>query len=151
MTVRELATQLKLEVCCGAAGLDKEIKGGYTSDLLSDVMGNAREGNIWITLQTHKNIMAIASLKELAAIVLVKGYRPEEDTVSESEAEGIPILSTSRQTFEVNRRDLRTSPEKGAVKWTFGPTSHIHTVLSPCGRSGNESGEYSAFRPSPRN
>ena len=72
MTVRELATQLKLEVCCGAAGLDKEIKGGYTSDLLSDVMGNAREGNIWITLQTHKNIMAIASLKELAAIVLVK-------------------------------------------------------------------------------
>ena len=50
MTVRELATQLKLEVCCGAAGLDKEIKGGYTSDLLSDVMGNAREGNIWITL-----------------------------------------------------------------------------------------------------
>ena len=67
MTVRELATQLKLEVCCGAAGLDKEIKGGYTSDLLSDVMGNAREGNIWITLQTHKNIMAIASLKELAA------------------------------------------------------------------------------------
>ena len=54
MTVRELATQLKLEVCCGAAGLDKEIKGGYTSDLLSDVMGNAREGNIWITLQTHK-------------------------------------------------------------------------------------------------
>ena len=52
MTVRELATQLKLEVCCGAAGLDKEIKGGYTSDLLSDVMGNAREGNIWITLQT---------------------------------------------------------------------------------------------------
>ena len=64
-------------------------------------MGNAREGNIWITLQTHKNIMAIASLKELAAIVLVKGYRPEEDTVSESEAEGIPILSTSRQTFEM--------------------------------------------------
>lgn len=44
MTVRELATQLKLEVCCGAAGLDKEIKGGYTSDLLSDVMGNARKG-----------------------------------------------------------------------------------------------------------
>ena len=122
MTVRELATQLKLEVCCGAAGLDKEIKGGYTSDLLSDVMGNAREGNIWITLQTHKNIMAIASLKELAAIVLVKGYRPEEDTVSESEAEGIPILSTSRQTFEMTG-DLRTSPEKGAVKWTFGPTS----------------------------
>ena len=44
MTVRELATQLKLEVCCGAAGLDKEIKGGYTSDLLSDVMGMPGKG-----------------------------------------------------------------------------------------------------------
>ena len=123
MTVRELATQLKLEVCCGAAGLDKEIKGGYTSDLLSDVMGNAREGNIWITLQTHKNIMAIASLKELAAIVLVKGYRPEEDTVSESEAEGIPILSTSRQTFEMTGEIYELLQKKEAVKWTFGPTS----------------------------
>ena len=109
MTVRELATQLKLEVCCGAAGLDKEIKGGYTSDLLSDVMGNAREGNIWITLQTHKNIMAIASLKELAAIVLVKGYRPEE----ESEAEGIPILSTSRQTFEMTGEIYELLQKKG--------------------------------------
>ena len=104
MTVRELATQLKLEVCCGAAGLDKEIKGGYTSDLLSDVMGNAREGNIWITLQTHKNIMAI---------VLVKGYRPEEDTVSESEAEGIPILSTSRQTFEMTGEIYELLQKKG--------------------------------------
>ena len=135
MTVRELATQLKLEVCCGAAGLDKEIKGGYTSDLLSDVMGNAREGNIWITLQTHKNIMAIASLKELAAIVLVKGYRPEEDTVSESEAEGIPILSTSRQTFEMTGEIYRPP-------YSYRPF--------PLRRSGNESGEYSAFRPSPR-
>ena len=106
MTVRELATQLKLEVCCGAAGLDKEIKGGY-------VMCNAREGNIWITLQTHKNIMAIASLKELAAIVLVKGYRPEEDTVSESEAEGIPILSTSRQTFEMTGEIYELLQKKG--------------------------------------
>lgn len=101
MTIRELATLLKLKICCGAAGLDKEIKGGYTSDLLSDVMGNAREGDIWITLQTHKNIIAIASLKKLAAVILVKGYQPEEDTVSESETEGIPILSTSRQTFEI--------------------------------------------------
>lgn len=131
MTVRELATQLKLEVCCGAAGLDKEIKGGYTSDLLSDVMGNAREGNIWITLQTHKNIMAIASLKELAAIVLVKGYRPEEDTVSESEAEGIPILSTSRQTFEMTG-EIYELLQKRAVK-DIRADLHIHTVLSPCG------------------
>ena len=101
ITVQEITEKLGLKVCCGAAGLNREVKGGYTSDLLSDVMGNAKEGNIWITLQTHKNIMAIASLKELAAIILVKGFQPEEDTLAESESEGIPILSTSLQTFEI--------------------------------------------------
>lgn len=101
MQVKEIAEKLGMKVCCGKAGLNREIKGGYTSDLLSDVMGNAQEGNIWVTLQTHKNIMAIASLKELAAIVLVKGFQPEEDTITESESEGIPILSTTQQTFEI--------------------------------------------------
>ncbi len=101
MTVKELAEKLDLNICCGTDGINRNINGGYTSDLLSDVMGNAGEGNIWITLQTHKNIMAIASLKELAAIVLVKGFQPEEETMTESETEGIPILSTSKQTFEI--------------------------------------------------
>lgn len=101
MTVEDIVEKLSLKVCSGAAGLYREIKGGYTSDLLSDVMGNAAESNIWITLQTHKNIMAIASLKEISAIVLVKGFQPEEDTIRESESESIPILSTSRQTFEI--------------------------------------------------
>ena len=101
MTVKELSEKLNLSICCGAAGLDREIRGGYTSDLLSDVMGNAQEGAVWVTLQTHKNIMAIASLKELAAIVLVKGLQPEEDTAAESENEEIPILSTTLETFDI--------------------------------------------------
>ena len=101
MKVADIVEKLGLEICCGTAGINREIKGGYTSDLLSDVMGNAQEGNLWITLQTHKNVMAIASLKELSAFILVKGYKPEEDTVTESEAEGIPILSTTKQTFEI--------------------------------------------------
>ncbi|RHV97777.1 DRTGG domain-containing protein [Culturomica massiliensis] len=101
MKVADIVEKLGLEICCGTAGINREIKGGYTSDLLSDVMGNAQEGNLWVTLQTHKNVMAIASLKELSAVILVKGYKPEEDTVTESEAEGIPILSTTKQTFEI--------------------------------------------------
>ena len=101
MKVADIVEKLGLEICCGTAGINREIKGGYTSDLLSDVMGNAQEGNLWITLQTHKNVMAIASLKELSAVILVKGYKPEEDTVTESEAEGIPILSTTKKTFEI--------------------------------------------------
>jgi predicted transcriptional regulator len=63
-------------------------------------MGFAREGQVWITLQTHKNVLAIASLKELAAILLVKGNKPEEDMLEQAVDEGIPVLGTDAQTFE---------------------------------------------------
>ena len=72
MTVADIVKALDLKVFSGNEGLNQEIAGGYTSDLLSDVMGNADAGMVWITLQTHINVMAIASLKELAAIILVR-------------------------------------------------------------------------------
>ena len=100
MIVQELVEKMNLTVFCGQENLDREIKGGYTSDLLSDVMGFAREGQVWITLQTHKNVLAIASLKELAAILLVKGNKPEEDMLEQAIDEGIPVLGTDAQTFE---------------------------------------------------
>ena len=71
------------------------------SDLLSDVMGFAQEGNVWVTLQTHKNVIAIASLKELACVVLVKGNKPDDDMLEQAKNEGIPVLGTDEQTFEV--------------------------------------------------
>lgn len=101
MTVKELAEKLNLTIYSGQGGLNNEILGGYTSDLLSDVMGNCNAGNVWVTLQTHKNIMAIASLKELAAIVLVKGFKPETETIEKSNEDNLPILGTDVQTFEI--------------------------------------------------
>lgn len=102
MTVKELTEKLNLQVVAGVQGLDREITGGYTSDLLSDVMGHAENGNVWITLQTHKNVMAIASLKELSAVVLVKGLQPEADMLAQANEEGIAVLSTSMSTFDLN-------------------------------------------------
>jgi serine kinase of HPr protein (carbohydrate metabolism regulator) len=101
MTVKQLKDRLNLTLFSGESGLDQTIDGGYVSDLLSDVMGHAEMGNVWVTLQTHKNIMAIASLKELAAIILVKGLTPDEDCLKQSNEEGIPILGTNEQTFEI--------------------------------------------------
>ncbi len=101
MKVSELVEKLGLKVHSGESNLDKEVWGGYVSDLLSDVMGNAGEGMVWITLQTHKNIMAIASLKELAAVILVRDLLPDDDTAASSEAEGIPVLGTSLRTFDI--------------------------------------------------
>lgn len=101
MKVRELVEKLNLKVYSGESGLDNEITGGYTSDLLSDVMGFAKDGQIWVTLQTHKNIMAVATLKDLAAVVLVKGFVPDNDAAEVSNKEGLPILGTDDQAFEI--------------------------------------------------
>jgi predicted transcriptional regulator len=91
-----------LTVFSGESGLNNEISGGYVSDLLSDVMGNASENEVWITLQTHQNVLAIASLKDLAAILLVKGFEPDPEMLEKSNEEGIPVLGTKLGTFEIS-------------------------------------------------
>lgn len=100
MKLNEIVEKLDLVVYTCSDKLEKEITGGYCSDLLSDVMGHANEGELWITLQTHKNIMGVASLKDLSAIVLVKNFAPDQETINLSEEEGIPILGTEDQAFE---------------------------------------------------
>lgn len=102
MKVSDLVDQLGLKVYAGESGLNREITGGYVSDLLSDVMGNAEEGQVWITLQTHQNVMAIASLKELAAVIIVKGFVPDDDTIRHGNNEEIPLLGTDLSTFEIS-------------------------------------------------
>ena len=100
MKVQELVEKLNLTVLSGKEGLNRDIEGCYVSDLLSDVMGNADMGNVWVTLQTHKNVVAIASLKELACVILVKGHSASGETLAQSNEEGIPFLSTDMETFE---------------------------------------------------
>ena len=100
MTVRQLAEELGWSVYTGNSNLERKVTGGYVSDLLSDVMGHAGEGEVWITLQSHMNVVAIASLKELSAILLVKGIEPDKQVLEKASEEGIPVLGTSGQTFE---------------------------------------------------
>jgi predicted transcriptional regulator len=102
MKITEIVSALNLTVVSGNGGLTNVVTGGYVSDLLSDVIGNAKEGNIWITLQTHHNIVAVASLKDISAIIIVKGAKPEEDTVRKSNEENIPVLSTNADTFTIS-------------------------------------------------
>lgn len=104
MKILDLVTLLNLEVYGGKTGLKNEINGGYTSDLLSDVMGNANSGDLWITLQTHKNVIAIASLKDLAAVLLINNNKPELDMLKQADEEGIPVLGTSMKSFEVSAK-----------------------------------------------
>lgn len=101
MTLKEITQRLGLEILQSQGNFDLEVSGGYTGDLLSDVMGNARERSVWITCQTHENIVAIARLKNLAAIVLVNGRRPAEAALDKARQERVIILGTSEAAFAI--------------------------------------------------
>jgi predicted transcriptional regulator len=100
MKLHDIINDLSLEVKTCQDGLQKEITGAYVSDLLSDVMAKSNDGNVWITLQTHLNIVAIADMKGLAGIIIV-GNRPlQDDVIQKAEATNITILSTPLSAFE---------------------------------------------------
>lgn len=102
MKVSDLVKELSLTVFCGEENLDAIVKGGYTSDLLSDVMGHMEEGVIWITMQTHQNIVAVATLKDAAAVLIVNGASPDEDTLQKGRDEEVPLLGTSLPAFVIS-------------------------------------------------
>ena len=101
MKLKELVEKFDLEVKCGTDELDRDIKGGYVSDLLSDVIANGRKEDLWITLHIHRNIVGVASLKNLAAIIIINGRQPEEETIQKAESEGIPIMVSKLPGFEL--------------------------------------------------
>lgn len=104
MKLNDLVAELGLAVLSPGENPDRVITGGYTSDLLSDVMGNIEEGMIWITLQIHRNTIAVASLKEVAAVVLIGGAQPDEDTLEQARSQGVALLTTDMPAFEVSGR-----------------------------------------------
>ena len=89
MKVCDLVKMLNLTVFCGEEGLDTEITGGYTSDLLSDVMGHIEEGMLWVTMQTHQNVLAVATLKDASAVLIVNGTSPDDETLQKGRAEAV--------------------------------------------------------------
>jgi predicted transcriptional regulator len=81
--------------------MDIEINGGYVSDLLSDVMGNAQEGQVWITIMRHLNVVAVASLTNVPAITFSKGYMPDAAVIAKADQEGITLISSNLNTFDI--------------------------------------------------
>jgi len=95
-----LCQHLPLEAASCTGRLTNSVTGGYAGDLLSDAMANSAAGNIWITRQGHQNIVAVASLKDLAGIIIVQGAKPDADTLERAEKEGIPVLTTPLSAFD---------------------------------------------------
>ncbi len=101
MTIHEMVKRAGLEVKTAADQLDAEVTGGYAGDLISAVMANAKQGNVWVTWHTHPNIVAAALVTKLSAIVLICGRQPEEETIRKAKEEGLPVLLSKLPTFEL--------------------------------------------------
>lgn len=87
-------------VCLQDQFEDADLSGGYTSDLLSDVMANLEEGQVLITIQAHKNTIAVASLAGAAAVVFCHGRKAEADVIAAAASEGIALFNTPDNQFE---------------------------------------------------
>lgn len=100
MTVEEMVALLGSRVLAGR-DLRRTVTGGYASDMLSCVMANAKEGNVWVTLQAHQNVIAVGSLLNLAAIVITEGVEPDHDTLARAQEQGVVVLSSVDSSFTV--------------------------------------------------
>lgn len=101
MKLEAIVQHLSLQVHSAQGKLNTQVTGGYACDLLSLVMAKAKTGNVWVTVQSHSNIVAVASLINLAGVIVTEGNQPDAATVAKAEQEGIPILTTPLTTYTV--------------------------------------------------
>lgn len=103
VTVQEVVEELGLQVFVAGA-MEREITGGYACDMLSCVMAKAHAGNVWVTLQAHPNVIAVASLLGLAAVVVTEGVKPDVETLLRAQENGVVLMGSPQTTFAVAGR-----------------------------------------------
>jgi len=102
MTLQEIIDQLGLKVLTNPRVCRRVTPtSGYASDLLSCVMAGAQNGSVWVTLQAHMNIVAVAALLEVSAVIITEGATPEMAVIERANEQEITLLSTERSTFDV--------------------------------------------------
>jgi hypothetical protein len=99
--LKTVIEKLNLETISSVKGVNRPVEGGYASDLLSCAMRGAKKDFIWVTLQSHNNVVAVASLDNLAGVIITEGNRPSPETIAQAEKEGVILLLTPQNTFSV--------------------------------------------------
>jgi hypothetical protein len=101
MTIREIAAALGAEICQDEFE-DRELTGAYTSDLLSDVIANAADSGALITIQAHKNTVAVAALVNVAVIIICNSRPLPPDMLEAAKNEGVAVIRTTENQFTVS-------------------------------------------------
>lgn len=102
MNLQTIIDQLQLTILTEQRDFTSIVpQGGYTSDLLSCVMAGAKNDNLWVTLQAHLNIVAVASMLDVAAVIITENAQPDETTINKANEQGVILLSTPRFSYEI--------------------------------------------------
>ncbi len=99
MTANVFAKESGFKIICMPSP-EKEVKGVYIGDLLSWVMGNAEQGNLWITIMSNINTVAVATLVDTSCIILAEDVAPDENALIAAKEKGVNILSTPLSAYE---------------------------------------------------
>jgi hypothetical protein len=103
MNLQQLIDQLNLKVLTEPLHFGEVTPtGGYVSDLLSCVMAGAKKGHLWITLQAHLNIVAVAALNEVSAVIITENAQPDAASIAKANQQGVVLLSTPQSSYEVS-------------------------------------------------
>lgn len=102
MKLRDIIKALECEVLTGEVNLDEEVKYGYTSDLLSEVIGKANPDSVWVTVQSHLNIVAVAVLVGIKAIIVCDGKVVDQKVLEKAIQEKVAIISTKENSFRTS-------------------------------------------------
>lgn len=102
MKIREIVDILDCEVLTGELNMDEEVTYGYTSDLLSEVMGKAKADSVWVTIQSHLNVVAVAVLVGIKAIVICENKSVDPKVVEKAKQEGVAIIRTKENSFRTS-------------------------------------------------
>ncbi len=133
MTIQELIELTGAQDLTPDTDKSAEISCGYTCDLLSWVMAHGQAGMAWITVQTHMNVIAVASLMEMAAVIVPEGIEMEEASLEKAKEEGITVLASEKTAYELcalmAEKGLPGSPREACSLFV---ELHIHSCLSPC-------------------
>ena len=104
MTINELIELIPMETLSGEQNLNREISGGFSSDMMSNVIAKGTEGEIWITFQTHLNVVAIALMKKMAGVILIQNRTLIPKALERAKAENLPVLITPLSSYELAGR-----------------------------------------------
>lgn len=104
MKVMTLAEKLNCKVVSGGDGLNRSVSGCYIGDLMSLAMAKVEEENVWITIQTNVNVVAVATLKEAGCVLLAEGAMPDDTAKQKAELEEIPLLVSEESAYSLAKK-----------------------------------------------